>query len=63
MKKGKSWKTTVAGVLTVAIPVAHILFPKIITTEVTTILTTAAIGGGFMAAKDGNVTGGNVINK
>lgn len=63
MKKGKSWKTTIAGILTIAAPVAHLLFPAVITPEISAAIASIAIGGGLVSAKDGNVTGGTVTNK
>jgi hypothetical protein len=53
----KNWKTTVAGILTLAVLAANAFgYIDIVTTER---LTMALVGLGLWAAKDSNVTGGS----
>ena len=54
----KSWKTTLAGVLSIAPQILHILYPTLVTEEVANSLTAVFVGFGLVAAKDSNVTGG-----
>lgn len=52
----KNWKTTVAGILTLAVLAANAFgYIDMVTTER---LTMALVGLGLWAAKDSNVTGG-----
>ena len=57
MKKLKSWKTTLAGVLVAGIAIATSL--GAITTEQATETTIGLPAIGLMMAKDHNVTGGS----
>jgi uncharacterized membrane protein len=54
----KSWKTTLAGVLSIAPQLLHAFFPTVVTAEVANSLTSLFVALGLIAAKDGNVTGG-----
>jgi len=54
----KNWKTTLAGILVVLIPMATQL--GYITPEMAGGIVTILTGLGLIAAKDGNVTGGTV---
>ncbi len=52
----KNWKTTLAGLLVILIPIAVKL--GYITSDMAAAIVTVLTGLGFLAAKDGNVTGG-----
>jgi hypothetical protein len=54
----KNWKTTIAGIAVAAIAAASYL--GWITAEQAGAITAALTGLGLIAAKDSNVTGGNV---
>jgi hypothetical protein len=54
----KSWRTTLAGILSIAPQILHIIYPAIVTEEVANSLTAVFVGLGLVAAKDGNATGG-----
>jgi uncharacterized membrane protein len=54
----KSWKTTLAGVLSIAPQLLHTFYPTVVTAEVANSLTGLFVALGLIAAKDGNVTGG-----
>lgn len=54
----KSWKTTLAGVLAIALLAAHQFYPTVFTTELVAAITTVLVSAGLMVAKDNNVTGG-----
>lgn len=59
MKFFKSWKTALAGIITIAtyvLPLVGVPIPP----EVLQGVMTVAIGTGLIAAKDANVTGGTV---
>lgn len=61
MRLFKSWKTTLAGLIAVAsyvLPLVGVPIPP----EVTQGVLAVAVGGGLIAAKDANVTGGTVDN-
>ena len=62
MKTQNSWKTTLAGVLAILPTILHLIFPKLVTVEVAASLTALFLSLGLIAAKDGNVTGGDVSN-
>lgn len=53
----KSWKTSLSGILTVLPAALHLIFPAVITSEVSVALTSLFAGLGLAAAKDTNVTG------
>jgi len=53
----KSWKTTLAGVLSVLPMILHALFPEIVTLDAAATITAALASLGLIAAKDGNVSG------
>ena len=57
-----SWKTTLAGILTVLPQILHLAFPKLVSAEVAVALSTLFAAGGLGVAKDSNVTGGTVVN-
>ena len=59
MKKilGKSWKTSLAGIFTILPVIGHVIFPTVFTPEVTALLSSVAVTGGFAASKDKDVTG------
>jgi hypothetical protein len=52
----KNWKTTLAGILAIAVTVATSM--NWISLEVAGAITTILVSLGLIAAKDGNVTGG-----
>jgi len=56
----KSWKTTTAGVLVAIAGALHVLYPSVFTPELTGAIITILGAAGFIASKDGNVTGGTV---
>ena len=62
MKTQNSWKTTWAGVFVALPQILHLIFPKVITVEIAIALSSLAAALGFVVAKDGNVTGGDVSN-
>jgi hypothetical protein len=53
-----NWKTTLAGVVAVAIPIINSQIP-FMSTDYAAIATGVVAGLGLIFAKDGNVTGGN----
>jgi hypothetical protein len=53
----KSWKTALAGLLTLLPQVLHLLFPTKLTIDQATAISAFFAGGGLYAAKDANVTG------
>ena len=53
----KSWKTSLGGILTILPAALHLIFPTVITSEVSVALTSLFAGLGLAAAKDTNVTG------
>ena len=53
-----NWKTTLTGVIALIIAGIKIFDPSLMSTEVFTTIMTVLTGLGFVAAKDGNVTGG-----
>jgi uncharacterized membrane protein len=55
----RSWKTTVAGLAAVLPQILHALYPTVVTIDVATGLSAFFAAIGLVAAKDGNVTGGN----
>lgn len=58
----KSWKTGLAGILVIALMVAHQFYPAIFTEAIVGSITSLLVAVGLIAAKDANVTGGNVSN-
>jgi len=58
--KVKNWKTTVAGILAAMLVGLHAWKPEVFTTELTSAISTILVSLGLLAAKDSNVTGGNV---
>jgi hypothetical protein len=54
----KNWKTTAFGIATVVVYVIGYFFPQY--KDFTTGLMTILIAGGFLSAKDSNVTGGTI---
>lgn len=59
---GASWRTTISGVLAIVPQLLHMLFPKYVTVELATGLTTLFIAVGLIQAKDAGVTGGTIPN-
>ena len=57
MKKNKSFKTTLLGILGILPVIAHYIFPQVITSEVALTITGLLSSTGLIAAKDANVTG------
>lgn len=53
----KSWKTTLAGVLSALPMILHAVFPEIVTLDVAATITGLLASLGLIAAKDGNVSG------
>jgi len=58
MKKFKSWKTGLAGVLAILPQLLHYFMPTAVTMETANILSGLFVSLGLVAAKDSNVTGG-----
>ena len=59
MKKSKSWKTTLSGVLALVPMILHTLFPEKVTLDVAAAITAFFGAIGLIVAKDGQVTGGD----
>ena len=53
----KSWKTTLAGVLSVVLAGVTIKYPAIFTPELDSVIVAVLAGFGLIVSKDGNVTG------
>jgi hypothetical protein len=58
----KNWKTTLAGALALALVISHAIWPAVMTTELATGISSVLVAAGLLVAKDGNVTGGTVLN-
>jgi len=58
MKKFASWKTGLAGVLSILPQLLVLIFPNIITHDVANTISGLMVSLGLIAAKDSNVTGG-----
>jgi len=56
----KNWKTTLAGVIALAITAVHIFDPALLTNSTYLTIVSVLGGLGLISAKDGNVTGGTV---
>lgn len=53
-----NWKTTSVAAAAAALALLNYFFPQTFTAQLNTMILTALTAFGFIAAKDGNVTGG-----